>query len=290
MTKTTCADKAHWMGNSSAPRFTVVDTPGFGNSLEEEESSIEQLVDFLKDDLQYVNVFVLTFKESDKRLTRGLQSMMKLLGRMFGRQMWSSGILSATHWGYDPRHVDIRNTSGYGEEEWTGHLNRLLSGVHEDPQPLPSVFIDSFYDVGQTEFADHKFRENTEKLLQFALERVEPFESKDVEKASLEIREQQERLMELTRAVEMVEKEKSSLMMTLEMLRYKNYLLESSHQNLSIQAMSTMSTLLARKDESLFSHSTIFLIIVSLFLLITGLVLGMGASSWYNHQFTEVGA
>ena len=37
-------------------------------------------MDFLKDDLMFVNVFVLTFKESDKRLTLGLQSMMKLLG------------------------------------------------------------------------------------------------------------------------------------------------------------------------------------------------------------------
>ena len=44
------------------------------------QASIEQLVDFLKDDLMFVNVFVLTFKESDKRLTLGLQSMMKLLG------------------------------------------------------------------------------------------------------------------------------------------------------------------------------------------------------------------
>ena len=140
-----------------------------GNSLEEEEASIEQLVDFLKDDLQFVNVFVLTFKESDKRLTRGLQSMMKLLSRMFGRQMWSFGILSATHWGYDPRHVDIRNMSGYGEDDWTGQINKLLSGLRGDPQPLQAVFIDSFYDVGPSEFAEHKFRENTEKLLQFAL-------------------------------------------------------------------------------------------------------------------------
>ena len=30
VTKATCADKAHWLGNSSAPSFTVVDTPGFG--------------------------------------------------------------------------------------------------------------------------------------------------------------------------------------------------------------------------------------------------------------------
>jgi hypothetical protein len=267
----------------------VVDTPGFGNSLEEEEASIEQLVDFLKDDLQYVNVFVLTFKESDKRLTRGLQSMMKLLGRMFGRQMWSYGILSATHWGYDPRHVDIRNTSGYGEEEWTGHLNRLVGGLRGDPQPLQSVFIDSFYDVGQTEFADHKFRENTEKLLQFSLERVEPFECKDIEKASLEIRVQQERLKELTRAVEMIGKEKNNLMMALEMMRHKNYLLESSNKNLSLQAMSTMSPMMARKEYSMLSHSTTSMAIVSFFLLITGLVLGVCSSSWYNHQCVQVG-
>ena len=128
--------------------------------------------------------------------------MMKLLGRMFGRQMWSFGILSATHWGYDPRHVDIRNSSGYGEADWTKQFNKLLSGLHGDPQPLQSVFIDSFYTVGPSEFAEHKFRENTEKLLQFALERVEPFECKDIEKAALEIREQQERLNEMTKVVE----------------------------------------------------------------------------------------
>ena len=117
VTREVCAHAGHWLGDGM--EVTVVDTPGFGNSLEEEEASIEQLVDFLKDDLQFVNVFVLTLKESDRRLTRGLQSMMKLLGRMFGGQFWSFGILSATHWGYDPRHVDIRNTSGYGEEDWT---------------------------------------------------------------------------------------------------------------------------------------------------------------------------
>ena len=80
-------------------------------SLEEEEASIEQLVDFLKDDLMYVNVFVLTFKEADKRLTLGLQSMMKLLGRMFGSQFWKFSVICGTQWGYDSRYIHIRSTS-----------------------------------------------------------------------------------------------------------------------------------------------------------------------------------
>ena len=31
----------HWLGNQSLPIFTVIDTPGFGNDLIEEERTIE---------------------------------------------------------------------------------------------------------------------------------------------------------------------------------------------------------------------------------------------------------
>eukprot|EP00092_Neocalanus_flemingeri_P001711 GFUD01001826.1.p1 GENE.GFUD01001826.1~~GFUD01001826.1.p1 ORF type:complete len:413 (-),score=166.86 GFUD01001826.1:124-1362(-) len=287
VTREVCAHTGHWLGHGR--EVTVVDTPGFGNSLEEEEAGIEQLVDFLKDDLQFVNVFILTFKESDKRLTLGLQSMMKLLGRMFGSKLWSAAILSATHWGYDTRRVSIRNTSGYGEEDWTGQVNRLLRGLRGDPQPLQAVFIDSFYDVGPSEFATDKFRENTEKLLQFGLDREEPFECKDIEKATLEIREQQERLTELTRTVDQMEKERNSLMKTLEIMRQQNYLLQRNNQNLSKQAKSsTMSPLLAKEEQTKLSHSTTSLIIVSTLLMIIGLVLGGGANVWYSQHCVKV--
>ena len=33
--------KGHWLGNQSSPIFTVIDTPGFGNDLVEEERTIE---------------------------------------------------------------------------------------------------------------------------------------------------------------------------------------------------------------------------------------------------------
>ena len=67
-------------------------------------------MDFLKDDLMYVNVFVLTFKEADKRLTLGLQSMMKLLGRMFGSQFWKFSVICGTQWGYDTRYYISTST------------------------------------------------------------------------------------------------------------------------------------------------------------------------------------
>ena len=63
ITKKTCADEGHWLGNTSAPYFTVIDTPGFGNNLVEEEKTIEGLVNVLKDQIKFIHVFIIAFKQ-----------------------------------------------------------------------------------------------------------------------------------------------------------------------------------------------------------------------------------
>ena len=263
VTRETCAHTGSWLGQGGD--ITVVDTPGFGNTLEEEEESIEELVDFLKDDLSFVNVFVITLKETEKRVTRGLRSMMKLLGRMFGEQMWSHSILCATHWSYGRRHTAVRTISGYGEEDWTGQVNKLLT---DHPHQLQAVFIDTFYDVDYSSAAQQKFIENTNKLLQFAREKHQPFECKDIEKAVLEIREQQLGMLELTKLVETVENEKNMLMEKLQQMEGKK----------------SSTSLMVKKDLPELTHSTTFLIIVSLIILFIGLVLGGGLNVWYTHN------
>ena len=93
-----------------------------------------------------------------------------------------SQLIAATHWGYDARKMAIRNSSGYDEASWTSQINKvyIINDVqinqgrnwvftnslrfhnhHQllllpfqlfkgpNPKPLPSVFIDSFYDVGR---------------------------------------------------------------------------------------------------------------------------------------------
>ena len=42
ITKDTCADAGYWMGDKNNPMVTVVDTPGFGDRLVEEETTIEK--------------------------------------------------------------------------------------------------------------------------------------------------------------------------------------------------------------------------------------------------------
>ena len=44
MTKKTCLDFGHLLGNKSLPNVTVIDTPGFGNNLIKEEATINDLV------------------------------------------------------------------------------------------------------------------------------------------------------------------------------------------------------------------------------------------------------
>lgn len=280
LTQHVCAHVGRFEGTGRW--VTVVDTPGFGNTLQEEEANIDQLVDFLKDDLRYVNTFILTFKESDKRVTLALQSMIKLLGRMFGAKFWDNALIAATHWGYDARKMAIRNSSGYDEASWTSQINKLFKGLN--PKPLPSVFIDSFYDVGSSAYATEQFILNTEQLLQFSTSK-EPFECKDIEKAILEIREQEEMMRKLQLAKDKLESEKNNLMYAIEVLKQQNYKLEASNANLSMMS-STMSPLQGGEGEWRrgLGHSSSSLLVVASILFLIGLLAGGGASAWYHQH------
>jgi len=55
MTKKTCLDFGHLLGKNSLPNVTVIDTPGFGNNLIEEEATINDLVK------EYFILFLLLF-------------------------------------------------------------------------------------------------------------------------------------------------------------------------------------------------------------------------------------
>ena len=186
------------------------------------------------------------------------------------------------------RRMDIRNSSGYNEISWTDQINKLLTGLQGNPTDLPSVFIDTFYDVGPSQFATVKFRENTARLLQYGIEKRNPFQCKDIEIARSEILEQQKRLTEMTAMVSAMETEKLSLMRMLDVMKQRNFMLERSNEDLSSAALSTMSPLLDRQEAGRMSHSTTSLVIVCLIILVLGLVTGVGLTTWYNHACNEV--
>ena len=79
-----------------------------GDQLVEEEKTIENLVTTLRDQIKYVHVFIIAFKQTDNRMTNSLRSMISLFEKMFGKQFWNNAILEATHWNHGEEAERIR--------------------------------------------------------------------------------------------------------------------------------------------------------------------------------------
>lgn len=197
VTKKTCQDQGHMLGNFSKPIFTVVDTPGFGNNLVEEEKTIESLVNVLKDEIKYVHAFVICFKQQDNRMTHSLRSMIGLMQKMFGDNFWENVILEATHWNYHEKSISMRRSSNPPilEEWWQNQFNNLFGKEYGLRTRLPAVFIDTYYDKDNP-YELKKFTEETENLFNFATNR-NPFECKDIEIALHDIRKLQNEIDDL---------------------------------------------------------------------------------------------
>lgn len=121
VTTATCAEKGQYLGNGS--RVTIIDTPGFGDDLEHEEETIDELVDVLKNQIKWVHVFVLTFNGESPRMTFAFKSMIRLFEKMFGSHFWKNAVFEVTRWHYDKRSQANRATKNESEEKWQKDWN-----------------------------------------------------------------------------------------------------------------------------------------------------------------------
>ena len=89
--------------------FTVVDTPGFGDSDGEEAQLIDSMVKFLKTKVKETNIFLLLFDgEGNLRIHSGLQRTLRDLELMFGDKFWSHVMIGFAYWGFDQRSIENR--------------------------------------------------------------------------------------------------------------------------------------------------------------------------------------
>jgi len=187
VTKHTCADQGAWLGNSSYPRFTVIDTPGFGENIRNETDHVQTMVKRFKYDFRYLHVFVILFKQTDNRMTAALWNMLNMFQNMFGTEFWSNAILEATHWSHSDYLSRVRSENGNSEEKWALQFNERLHKDFNFTLDLPAVFIDTFYNRDNPIEVD-KFHENTEKLWSFAQSKLDsPFQCRDIQVANSDI-------------------------------------------------------------------------------------------------------
>jgi len=249
VTQETCHETGSWLGRG-LHQVTVVDTPGFGVELKEEEDIISGLVDFLKNELKFVHAFILTFKEQDKRITAEFRLMVRLLSGIFGDQFWENSIIEATHWSYDE--VSRAKRTLHNESTWTDNINHMFEGVAS--KKMQSVFIDTYYEVGNTSREIEEFEKNTKKLFDFAVEK-DPFPCKDIKQVDHERRVALEELANMTEINNILKNEIKQI---------KDGKRKSPDPEPIVQTSSTSS------------------ILVTVFLVILAFILGVLGSFWYG--------
>ena len=102
---------SHISGNYVTPSgksFTVVDTPGFGDTDDMDSQLIDEMVGVLKEDIKTSNGFLLLFNGEDPRFNSLLQRMLREVEVMFGKDFWRYVILGFSHWAYDKRSISDR--------------------------------------------------------------------------------------------------------------------------------------------------------------------------------------
>jgi len=191
-TRETCGQRGYWF-NDQNKEFTVIDTPGFGEELDDEADILEKLVNKLKHDIKWINAFVIVFKESDTRVTASTVRMISMLSAMFGDDFWNNVIIGVSWWGFHDQGVASRKRKGVTKESFIaqkreGLLKAAMSKsgnqeVGRTISKLQGVFIDAFYNstakVKPDDLAAVEFQTNTEELFNFAKIK-KPFHCKDI--------------------------------------------------------------------------------------------------------------
>ena len=162
---------------------TIVDTPGFGDSDNDDSKLIDEMVNFLKNTLNTTNTFLLCFNGAQDRIDASIQQMIREMLALFGKKFWDNVVLEFTMWSYDMNSILQRNHSGKTESWKLEDTNLALQEIFGVETSLPGVFIDSWamqdwnLDDESQQIAYKRETDNLWKLTSV----MNPFEFKTIE-------------------------------------------------------------------------------------------------------------
>ena len=85
-TKQTKYKVGTWLG--SGPTFTIVDTPGFGDSDNEDPELIDEMMGALHSVIKGANAMVFLINGQDERFDASMQQMIREMQALFGEEFW----------------------------------------------------------------------------------------------------------------------------------------------------------------------------------------------------------
>merc|ERR1712110_1143500 len=122
----------------------IVDTPGFGDTDNDDDMLIDEMMSVLKDTLKGANAILLLVNGQQQRFNPSIQQMLREMQALFGDDFWQYTMVGVSFWPYDSKSVHQREYRGITEEKFMKDWNQLLSSKFHLNLTLPGVFIDSF--------------------------------------------------------------------------------------------------------------------------------------------------
>jgi len=147
-TKKTTYGFGFWLGNGQ--NFTVIDTPGFGDSDNDDDLLIEEMMDILANVVYHTDTFLLLFDGRETRFDASLQNMIQMMTIIFGQHWWDYLVIGVSFWPYDQDSIDERKCfPEYPEychdEAWfCEDRNRQLQEKFNVKKNITCVFTDSW--------------------------------------------------------------------------------------------------------------------------------------------------
>ena len=171
----------------------VVDTPGFGDSDDEMEALIEEMMDVLNNKIGEADVIVLLLKGTSTRFSAGLQIMLKRMTSIFGSKWWDNVVIGASFWTYDQAAIDKRRCYPKYQhlcldEKWfEAEITQQIQSKFNVQRSFPFIFADSWSQTAippgfnkKDELQQQHWLEETDKLWHAAKHRQQPFQFKTI--------------------------------------------------------------------------------------------------------------
>jgi len=192
-TKETSYGTGLWLGNGK--NMTVVDTPGFDDSDNEDEALMEEMMDVLANKLYHADTLLLLLNGQSTNITdnqpisTNTQKMLKKMTQTFGQVLWDYVVVGVSFWPYDQDSIDERYCyPNYPyipcrDEAWFAkEINSQLQDKFGMTRNFTFVFTDSWsqtagppgYNTEDPPQQEH-WQEETSKLWDITINRPEPF-------------------------------------------------------------------------------------------------------------------
>merc|ERR1712212_938831 len=196
-TKETTYGYGPWLGNTtqhnftSFHNFTVVDTPGFGDTDGEDEKLIDEMMGVLAPTINDADTIVLLLNGmANQRFTDSLVSMIKRMTAMFGQQWWDYLVIGVSFWSYSEEAIAGRECSpnypdDCKDEAWfVREVNSQMQEKFGVTRNFSFVFTDSWsqtLDNIDDEVQQQHWHEETGKLWNITINRQESFFFKTID-------------------------------------------------------------------------------------------------------------